>query len=501
MIRILHTADLHLGVLTYGVSGKDGINTRITDYFATLDELVAKAREHDTDAFIIAGDVFENERPDNFVVSEFAKRVRALLDAGISVVISPGNHETSSSVRVPSAIEIIKALRPQKHDEPNVVCEVIGMQPSFPGDVKTLGDLTLVRTKSGPIQILAMPYPRRSEILSSEEMKNQSKEDNKRQAGSRFLERIKSLAKLALPDAPSIFIGHFGLKEAELQPGKKGYLADDVVISLYDVTSSLSDSKAAFSYIALGHYHNPQVPAISLLAPQLEEDMDGESDELSGTNPCKSWDEGYHEQIPPDPDSLLGGKKPVKAIPCAYSGAPCRRDFQDGSRPRKYVIIDVSETGSKGNFFPVENARQLRQLTIEDHENWKHELEVKLLRSPFWGKAFEAFELGLGKEEILKALGTPPPIFRLRMPEEARQSWPEIRKFLESTCLFERITAPYYPPIKKEKAKLLIPVAESPLDAVKSYLSSQKEKDDFVRTNLDKIRENAEKIMQDAGAL
>ena len=499
MIKILHTADLHLGVETYGVTGKDGINSRITDYLTTLDDLVSEAAKHNVDVFIIAGDVFENERPSNYVVSEFAKRVRKLLDLGITVIITPGNHETSSSVRIPSPIEVFKALRPQKNDEPDVVCEVLGRQPISPGDKESLGDITLVPTKSGKLQVLAMPYPRRSEILSSDEMKNQTKTQNKVLAGSKYLERIEQLTSKAIPGLPTIFIGHFGIKEAELQPGKKGYLADDVVITIFDLTCSISDSKAHFSYVALGHYHNPQMPQFGLTQPVIEEDMDGLKDELSGNNPCRDWDKTYKELIPVDIDSLHSCKKPVKSIPCVYSGAPCRRDFQDGSRPRKYVIVEISEDGSAGSFHEIRSARQLRELTIKNVDLWEKELEEKLQNSSFWGPAFKAFMDGLPIDEVLKALSTPAPIFRIRMPEEGRPHWPVIRAYLEKTGLFERIAAPYCPPTKNKQVKSSIGVAESPLDAVASYLSYQK--DDYSIKNIDKIREQAEKIMQDAGAL
>ncbi len=499
MIRILHTADIHLGVETFGYTRENGINSRISDYLAMLDSLVSVAVTQKYDAFLIAGDIFENERPSNYVVTEFSKRIRSLLDGGVAVIITPGNHETSSSARVPSVLEIIRALKPSKADNPDIACHVIGSQPKSPGDMPTLGNLCQIPTRSGLLQVLAMPYPRRSEILTSDELKNQkSREEAKNLAAVKYLDRTEELARKALPELPSIFVGHFGIKEAQMQPGRLGYLAEDVVFSAFDIMNALSKSKAVFTYIALGHYHNPQMPTPNLTESVEIEDLDGNLQKISGINLDKVYKYSDFSTIEPPEDNLFGLKKPVKFIPDVYSGSPARRDFTDGTIPRKFVDLEVSETDAVIRFEDIDASRSLRQLTLESPENWQLQLEEKFIRSSFWGRAFQTSLNGESPDSIERLLGSPLPIFRLRIPDSARTVWPSIKKWLESLGMFDQVRM-YSQPVAKETKTHTISVAESPVDAVRRYVSSQD--DDFYKANREEILKTAQEILQKSGAV
>lgn len=499
MIRILHTADLHLGVETYGYTGANGINSRIADYLFMLDSLVATAISTKFDVFLIAGDIFENERPSNYVVTEFSKRVRALLDGGVAVVITPGNHETSSSARVPSVLEIIKALKPSKDDNPEIACHVVGSQPTKPGDMDTLGGLDIIPTRSGMLQILAMPYPRRSEILTAQEMKDSpSREESKNLAAVKFLQRTMTLAALAQPGFPSIFVGHFGVKEAQMQPGRMGYLAEDVVFSAYEIMSALSMSKAVFSYIALGHYHNPQMPTPNLTESLELEDLDGQIQTVSGINLESVYKYSDFSTIEPPDDNLLLSRKPVTFIPDVYSGSPARRDFSDGTIPRKFVDVEVTQNDCVFRFEDIDSSRSLRQLTLQTHENWQELLEEKFTKSSFWGRAFQASKNGESAQEIEKLLGTPLPIFRLKIPDSARPLWPAMKKWLESLNMFEQVRM-YCQPVAKESKNLTISVSESPVDAVKRFVETND--DEFYKTNRETILQRAQEILQKSGVI
>lgn len=499
MIRILHTADLHLGVETYGRTDEGGVNSRILDYLRTLDELVSCAVKDRYDAFLIAGDIFENERPKNFVISRFARRIRELLDAGVAVVITPGNHETTSSARVPSVLETIKALEPTSHDGKGIACHVLGNQSTAPGDIDSLGDITTIETRSGKLQILAMPYPRRSEILTAEQMGNQSREEIKAMAGSQFLSRIKHLAKSATPNLPTIFVGHFGLKEAHMQPGRMGYLAEDVVLSLYDLMVALDSGQATFSYVALGHYHNPQMPTTNLSPITQTEDLDGDMDSRLGIIPCQSWDNDYLEHISKSDDSLLpdGSKKRVRLIKTAYSGSPDRKDFSDGSRIRSFVDLSVDLNSSHGRCVKVKQSRQLRQLTLTRPDLPHVELEEKFFNSTFWHDIYLTGKNSASTDETEEKLGFPLPIFRLKIPEEARREWSEIRDWLEGLNMFHRIYVYSIPKVKQEQRGEIIEVAESPITAVNRYLESMD--DEFVATHRKDILELAYEILSKAG--
>ncbi len=498
MIKILHTADLHLGVETYGKTDAGGINSRILDYLVMLDELVENAISQNYDVFLIAGDVFENERPKNFVVSEFSKRIRTLLDAGVAVVITPGNHETTSSVRVPSVLETIKALEPTSHTGINIACHVLGRQPEFPGDTETLGDISIIDTKSGKLQILAMPYPRRSELLTASELKNSKRDEGKNLASKRFLDRINELSDSAESKLPSIFVGHFGLKEAHMQPGRMGYLAEDVVLSLYDLIIALDDGDAKFSYIALGHYHNPQMPTTNLSPSITSENLDGEEDSRLGIIPCQAWEKDFSESILKPDDSLFDErKKPVRLIKTAYSGSPGRKDFTDGSRVRNFIELNVDSDTSWGRCRKLTKSRQLRQLTLQKPENYKEELEEKFFSSNFWSDIYVAGTNSETPEETEEKIGFPLPIFRLKIPESARREWDLIKFWLVSLNMFQRVLVYIIPDEKKVSRGEIIPTSESPVSAISKYIDNLD--DDFSKKNKGKILELAQEILVRAG--
>lgn len=84
-IRILHTADIHLG--ERGSANTGGLDDRGQHALKALVDLSIRAR---TSLVIIAGDLFDHNRVDARTV-DFA--VRELLRALVPVVILPGNHD------------------------------------------------------------------------------------------------------------------------------------------------------------------------------------------------------------------------------------------------------------------------------------------------------------------------------------------------------------------------------------------------------------------------
>ena len=60
-MRILHTSDWHLGQNFYSKS-------RAAEHQAFLDWLLASAQEHDVDAIIVAGDIFDTGSPPSYTI-------------------------------------------------------------------------------------------------------------------------------------------------------------------------------------------------------------------------------------------------------------------------------------------------------------------------------------------------------------------------------------------------------------------------------------------------
>lgn len=95
MIRILHTADSHIGVDLPARPRRFGAR-RGDDIVRSFERVLALAQEHAADLVIHAGDLFDRSRPTAGAVMAATQPLRALAEAGIPVVIVPGNHDRAA---------------------------------------------------------------------------------------------------------------------------------------------------------------------------------------------------------------------------------------------------------------------------------------------------------------------------------------------------------------------------------------------------------------------
>ena len=143
-MRILHFADLHIGAENYGrVDPATGMSTRVVDFLTALDELVEYALSQDVDLVLLAGDAYKGRDPSQTHQRELAKRLAQLSSAGVPVFMLVGNHDLPHAVGRATAVEIFRTL-----SVPNLI---VGDQ---------LQNYTVL-TKNGPLQIVAVPWPRR----------------------------------------------------------------------------------------------------------------------------------------------------------------------------------------------------------------------------------------------------------------------------------------------------------------------------------------------------
>jgi exonuclease SbcD len=157
-IRLLHLADLHIGMENYGhIDPATGLNGRVMDFLRRLSEVVDYALENEVDLVLFAGDAYKSRDPNSTYRREFARRIKRLADAGIPVVLLVGNHDLPAQERRASSIDIFRTL-----DVPNVV-------------VASRDHLHRLTTRRGePIQVATVPYPIRQRLLAREEHKEKT---------------------------------------------------------------------------------------------------------------------------------------------------------------------------------------------------------------------------------------------------------------------------------------------------------------------------------------
>ena len=110
-IKLLHAADIHIGMENYGkLNPATGLSTRLEDFCATLDEAVDRAIGEPADLVVLAGDIYKTRDPTPTHQREFARRVRRLIQADIPVVIVPGNHDIPMSANRATSVDVFRTL-------------------------------------------------------------------------------------------------------------------------------------------------------------------------------------------------------------------------------------------------------------------------------------------------------------------------------------------------------------------------------------------------------
>lgn len=235
-IRVLHTADIHIGIENYGyINPETGMNTRMEDFLKAFDIIIDHAIDNDFDIVIFAGDAFKVQSPNATHQREFAKRVYRLANAKIQTVLLAGNHDLSNRYGEASSMDVYGALKLD-----NVV--VVERPQFFELD-----------TKRGTAQILAIPYVSKSAMLTNDEYKLKTTDEVDRILIQKISDLIDRKILESKPDLPFVFTFHAGIDVAKL-----GAETSLVVGKTFSVPLSVVARKE-FDYVALGHIHLHQV--------------------------------------------------------------------------------------------------------------------------------------------------------------------------------------------------------------------------------------------------
>ena len=235
-MKILHFADLHLGVETYGrINPETGVSTRLDDFLAAFDKLVDFALDNRVDLVVFCGDAYKSREPSQTQQREFARRINRLSSGGIPVFLLVGNHDLPNAIGKATSTEIFQTLAVK-----NVY-------------VSNKPDVYRIETKSGPIQVASLPWLRRSALVKKEESKNLSLEQMTRSLQEALTEAISKLVKKLDPALPAVLAAHVGVDQASVGSERLMAIGQEPQVMLGNLANP------AFDYIALGHIHKRQV--------------------------------------------------------------------------------------------------------------------------------------------------------------------------------------------------------------------------------------------------
>lgn len=235
-MRILHFSDLHIGVENYGrLDPATGLSTRLGDFLSSLDEVTEFALTQGVDLALLAGDVYKGRDPSQTHQREFARRIRRLVAAGIPVFLLVGNHDLPNASSRANAVEIFPTLAvPGVHIGSNL-------------------QIYPIATPAGPLQVIAVPWPRRGGMLTREESRGLNIDEVRAELERRMTEGIAARIAELDPAVPAILTGHVTINGATTGTEKSMMLGNDHALLASAVHCPEVD------YVALGHIHKHQI--------------------------------------------------------------------------------------------------------------------------------------------------------------------------------------------------------------------------------------------------
>ena len=236
MIKFIHTADIHFGMENYGkIDPETGIHTRLLDFERALNYCIDIGIEEKIDFFLFSGDAYKTANPSPTQQKLFMKCFLRLYKEGIPIVIVVGNHDNPLSFGKANSLEVFNSV------------------PLDGFHVMSQPELLKLETKSGPIQIVGIPWPTRNTISLNKKHLLQSAEDITRYIAQAVGTLITDFAQKCDPTIPSVLASHMTVSSGIFSGSEKR--------AVYGNDPTLLPSQLAiepFDYVALGHLHRYQ---------------------------------------------------------------------------------------------------------------------------------------------------------------------------------------------------------------------------------------------------
>ncbi len=265
MIRFIHTADIHFGMENYGkIDPQTGIHSRLLDFKKSFDSCIDYAIEKNVDLFVFAGDAYKTANPSPTQQKLLMQSFMRLYQAKIPVIIVVGNHDNPLSFGKANALDIFAHL------------PIDGFYVFAKPEKLTL------QTKSGPVQIVGIPWPNRHHLSLNAVQTISSSTELTKHISESLAKIIQNFAEEIDPTIPSILVGHLTVSAGIFSGSEKR--------AVYGNDPILLPSQLAiepFDYVALGHLHrfqniNPQSKIPIVYAGSIDRIDFGERKEEKG---------------------------------------------------------------------------------------------------------------------------------------------------------------------------------------------------------------------------
>lgn len=235
-MKFFHTADIHFGVENYGKTDPaTGIHSRLLDFKKSFEFAVDLAIEQKIDFFLLCGDAYKTAHPTPTQQKFLVQLLLRLQQANIPVIIIVGNHDHPLSFGKANALDVFSDL------------PLEGLHVFSKPESRT------INTKSGPVQIVGIPWPTKNNLVTHEEHRFKTAQEISVYISEKVGQIIAQFASELDPAVPAVLASHLTVSSGIFSGSEKCAIMGNDPIFL---PSQLAIKP--FDYVALGHLHRHQ---------------------------------------------------------------------------------------------------------------------------------------------------------------------------------------------------------------------------------------------------
>lgn len=229
-MRFLHTADWHVGKTLKG-------HSRLAEQERVLREIVGIAREHEVDAVLVAGDLYDSAAPSAEAQKLVVRTLMGLASTGAQVFAIAGNHDNAVT---------LDAYRPLAR----------GADITLVGTVRTADRGGLVeftaRGTGEPVTLAVLPFLSQRYAVTAADLLANTAADNTAEYDGRLRAILGTLTGGFRDDAVNLVMSHLTVMDGIFGGGERAAQS----IFEYAVPASIFPEQS--HYVALGHLHRRQ---------------------------------------------------------------------------------------------------------------------------------------------------------------------------------------------------------------------------------------------------
>ena len=235
MIRILHTADWHLGQTFFGYD-------RVEEHTHFLQWLVRELKENKIDVLLIAGDIFDVSNPSAASQHMFYRFIRQVTEENpkLQLVVVAGNHDSAARLEAP--LPLLQEMR----------TEIRGIVRRHEGEIDYDHLIVELKNSEGEVEALCLAVP----FLRQGDYPVVTTDGNPYAEGVKELyARLQERALQRRKDGQALVaVGHLQATGSEI--AERDFSERTIIGGLECVSPDAFTEQTA--YTALGHIHKSQ---------------------------------------------------------------------------------------------------------------------------------------------------------------------------------------------------------------------------------------------------